>query len=76
MTSPRGGTFPAMGVVGWVLLGWIAVNAALPLLVVGLRRLRRLVRDQPLAGELPLRLGESDVAGGQDHVGLDELVLR
>src|SRR5688500_11146350 len=36
---------------------------------------RASVRDQPLARELPLRLGERAVAGGQEHVGLGELVV-
>src|SRR5215218_645149 len=45
--------------------------AALPI-----RRRPPLVRDQTFARELALRLVERDVAGRQDHVGLDQLVPR
>jgi hypothetical protein len=40
-----------MGVVGWVLVGWLALNVALPLALVVARRAGRAVRHRTLARE-------------------------
>jgi hypothetical protein len=71
-----GSVRPRVGTVGWILVVWLAVNVVLPLALVLMRVARRLVGNQALAGELAPRLFKGDVARGEDHVGLDELVVR